>query len=118
MHIEALRDYCLSLPHTTEDFPFDNRTLVFRVGGKMYLLTDVEDNHSFNAKCAPEKAIELRERFPKAILPGYHMNKVHWNTVRTDKGLDQRLLTELIRHSYDLIYQSLPKKIRESLVNS
>ncbi len=115
MHIEALRDFCLSLPHTTEDFPFDQRTLVFRVGGKIYLLTDVEESWEFNAKCDPERAAELRERYPDAIRPGYHMNKKHWNTLRTDMGLDEKLLRELIRHSYELIFASLPKKMRETL---
>jgi len=115
MHIEALRDFCLSLPHTTEDLPFDDRTLVFRVGNKIFLLTDVEESWEFNVKCDPEKAVDLRERHPDAIRPGYHMNKKHWNTVRTDHGLDDKLLRELIRHSYDLIFASLPKKVKESL---
>lgn len=116
MHIEALRDYCLGLNAVTEDFPFDEKTLVFRIGGKIFLLTDVEEPWEFNAKCAPERAIELRERYPDAIRPGYHMNKTHWNTIRLDMQLDEILLRELISHSYELVRQSLPKKIRDGLV--
>jgi predicted DNA-binding protein (MmcQ/YjbR family) len=116
MHIEALRDYCLSLNAVTEDFPFGESTLVFRIGNKIFLLTNVDEPWEFNAKCAPEKAIELRERYPDAIRPGYHMNKTHWNTIRLDMQLDEKLLRELIHHSYELVRQSLPKKIRDGLV--
>ena len=115
MNIEWLREYCLSLPHATEDFPFDERTLAFRVAGKIFLLTDVEEPWEFNAKCDPERAVELRERYPDAVRPGYHMNKTHWNTVRIDMGLDDALVLDLIRHSYDLIRSSLPAKIRKDL---
>jgi predicted DNA-binding protein (MmcQ/YjbR family) len=115
MNIEWLREYCLSLPHATEDFPFDERTLAFRVAGKIFLLTDVEEPWEFNAKCDPERAVELRERYPDAVRPGYHMNKTHWNTVRIDRGLDDALVLDLIRHSYDLIRASLPAKIRKEL---
>ena len=115
MHIEALRDYCLSLPKVTEDFPFDESTLVFRVGGKIFLLTDIDEGKSFNAKCDPERAIELRETYPDAIFPGYHMNKKHWNTVWLDGQLDPALLLDLMKHSYDLILKSLPAKKREEL---
>lgn len=115
MNIEWLREYCLSLPHATEDFPFDERTLAFRVGGKIFLLTDVEEAWEFNAKCEPERAVELRERYPDAVRPGYHMNKTHWNTVRIDMGLDDALVLDLIKHSYDLIRASLPAKIRKEL---
>ena len=115
MNIESLRDFCLSLPACTEDFPFDESTLVFRVGNKIFLLTDVDEGQSFNAKCNPERAIELRELHPDAILPGYHMNKQHWNTVLLHADLDERLLREMIRHSYDLIRNSLPKAQRLAL---
>ncbi len=114
MHIEAIRDFCLALPATTEDFPFDDRTLVFRVGGKIYLLIDVEEPGEFNVKCDPEMAIQLREQYPDAIRPGYHMNKKHWNTV-TVVGLDDRLLRDQIVKSYELIKASLPKKVQDTL---
>lgn len=115
MTIESLRDFCLALPACTEDFPFDDRTLVFRVGSKIFLLTDVEEPWEFNAKCDPERAVDLRERYPDAIRAGYHMNKKHWNTIRIDMGLNERLLRELIEHSYELVRNSLPKKQREGL---
>lgn len=115
MHLEALRDFCLNLPACTEDFPFDESTLVFRIGGKIFLLVDVDEGHTFNAKCEPEYAIELRERFPEAIQPGYHMNKKHWNTVSLRHQLDDKLLRDLIEHSYQLIWASLPKTKRPTL---
>jgi predicted DNA-binding protein (MmcQ/YjbR family) len=115
MNIESLRDFCLGLPGCTEDFPFDESTLAFRVSNKIFLLTDVDEGHSFNAKCDPEWAIELRELHPDAILPGYHMNKKHWNTVLLHADLDERLLREMIRHSYELIRNSLPKAQRLAL---
>ncbi len=116
MDIESLREYCLQKRGVTESFPFDTETLVFKVGGKMFLLTSLSNPISFNAKCDPEKAVYLREEHPE-ISPGYHMNKVHWNTVRLNGGLSFQLLKELIDHSYDLVYKSLPKKLKEE-VNS
>lgn len=114
MHIEAIRDFCLTLPATTEDFPFDDRTLVFRIGGKIYLLIDVEEPWEFNVKCEPELAVQLRERYPDAIRPGYHMNKKHWNTI-TVAGLDEQIVREQIEQSYELVKASLPKKNRDVL---
>jgi len=109
MHLESLRDFCLSLPGCTEDFPFDDNILAFRVSSKIFVLTDVDEGHSFNVKCDPERAIELREHYPDTILPGYHMNKKHWNTVLLQADLDEKLLRELIQHSYERIRNSLPK---------
>lgn len=114
MHIEAYREYCLSLPAVTEGFPFGEETLVFKVGGKMFALTDVDLFQSVNLKCEPEKAAELRERYA-GVKPGYHMNKKHWNTVSTDGSVPDRLLKEWTKDSYDLVVASLPKKVRESL---
>ncbi|MCU0394470.1 MAG: MmcQ/YjbR family DNA-binding protein [Chitinophagaceae bacterium] len=114
MDLEQLRTYCLSLPAVTESFPFDESTLVFKVAGKIFLLTDVDDFESMNLKCDPERAIELRERYA-AVLPGYHMNKKHWNTVVMDGSIPHKLLLEWVRHSYDLVVASLPKKVREQL---
>ena len=103
MDIEQLRDYCLSKPGTEECLPFGPDNLVFKVNSKMFLLASLDENPlRFNAKCDPEKAIELREEFP-AIIPGYHMNKQHWNTVIIDGTLKTDLLHELIDHSYNLI---------------
>lgn len=111
MDIETYRDYCLAKKGVTEGFPFDNQTLVFKVMNKMFALADVDLFVSVNLKCDPERAIELRASYP-SIKPGYHMNKQHWNTVEVD-GTPDNLLIELIDHSYDLIVQSLPKKVRE-----
>ncbi|RFZ92432.1 MmcQ/YjbR family DNA-binding protein [Mucilaginibacter conchicola] len=113
MNIEDLRDYCLAKPGVTEGFPFGEETLVFKVGEKVFLLTGLGDN-SFNVKCDPEKAIELREQFNE-VQPGYHMNKKHWNTVRTDGSLTGKQLKEMVNHSYDLVLAGLPKKLREEI---
>ena len=114
MDIESLRQYCLSLKASTEDMPFGPDTLVFRVMGKIYALTslDVEECR-INLKCDPEYALELREQYSD-IIPGYHMNKKHWNTVYCDKGLDAALIRKLVQHSYDLIVKSLPKADKET----
>lgn len=114
MFLEELRTYCLAKPGVTEHFPFDNRTLVFKVMNKMFALCDVEDFDSVNLKCDPERAIEMRERYD-AVKPGYHMNKQHWNTVSINSDVPDNMLFELTDHSYDLIVASLPKKVRNEL---
>ncbi len=114
MNIEDYRDYCLAKPGVTEHFPFDNRTLVFKVGGKMFALCDVDDFDGINLKCEPQRAIELREGY-SGIKPGYHMSKIHWNTVAVDADVNDKLLRELIDHSYDLVFNSLTKKLREEI---
>ncbi|MES2061540.1 MAG: MmcQ/YjbR family DNA-binding protein [Bacteroidota bacterium] len=113
MHIEELRDYCLAKPAVTEGFPFGEDTLVFKVGEKIFLITSL-GQPSFNVKCDPEKAVELREQFDE-VTPGYHMNKKHWNTVRTDGSLTNKQLRDMIDHSYDLILKSLPKKLQAEI---
>jgi predicted DNA-binding protein (MmcQ/YjbR family) len=115
MNIEALREYCLSKKAVTEDFPFGETTLVFRVKNKIFLLVSLDASPlQFNAKCEPDKAVELREQYD-AIQPGYHMNKKHWNTVVIDGSVSSALIKEMIDDSYNLIVQSLPKKLREEL---
>ena len=114
MNLEELRDYCLQKPGTTEGLPFGEDTLVFKVGGKMFLLTGIRDGISFNAKCDPELAIELRKRHPE-VQPGYHMNKKMWNTIYMDGALPKKLLIEMIDHSYDLVFKGLPKKIQDEI---
>lgn len=114
MDIEFLREYCLAKPAVTESFPFDENTLVFKVAGKMFLLTDLVDAFSMNVKCDPEKALELREHY-SCVLPGYHMNKKLWNTVMIDGSLNDDLLMEWIDHSYNLVVESLPRKTRLEL---
>jgi predicted DNA-binding protein (MmcQ/YjbR family) len=109
MNIEELREYCLSKKGVTESFPFDNVTLVFKVVGKMFLLTNTDGEFSINIKCDPEKAISLREHYP-CVLPGYHMDKKHWNTVLIDGTIADALLKEWIDDSYDLIVKKVNKK--------
>ena len=109
MNIEAYRKYCLAKNGVTEEFPFGEETLVFKVMGKMFALTGLDSvEFSINLKCDPEKALELREEYA-CVLPGYHMNKKHWNTVVCDGTLGDRFVQELIDHSYDLVVKSLPK---------
>lgn len=110
MNIEVYRDYCLSLPGSTEDLPFDENTLCFKVMGKIFSICDIEDFESINLKCDPVKAIELRETYPDTVIPGYHMNKKHWNTVKMDSSLPDNLIKEWIKESYDLVVNKLPKK--------
>ena len=115
MDIATFHQYCLSKKGTEETFPFDEETLVFKVLGKMYALTGL-DNEVFevNLKCDPEYAIELREQHPE-VRPGYHMNKKHWNTIAFETGLNDKLLFSLIDHSYDLVVKKLKKADRERL---
>ncbi len=118
MDISTVYEYCLNKKGTTETFPFDEDTLCFKVGGKMYALLSLSEweqgECTLNLKCDPERAIELRENYTE-ILPGYHMNKKHWNTVHCKGSLNWLLIKELIDHSYDLVYASLTKKIKESI---
>lgn len=115
MNIEELRNYCLSKPATTESFPFDDVTLVFKLANKIFALIGIDNTElSINLKCEPNKAIELRQQY-NSILPGYHMNKKHWNTVMINGELHPDLVFDLIDHSYDLIKNSLPKKTQQQL---
>ena len=114
MNIEELRDYCIAKPGVTEGFPFDDHVLVFKVMNKMYALTNVTEGTRVNLKCDPELAQQLRERYPE-VQPGYHMNKQHWNTVHIDGSLSDGQLREWIDHSYELIVNSLPKKVQAEL---
>ena len=114
MNIEAFRSYCLSKKGVTEEFPFDADTLVFKVMGKMFALTDLDSFESVNLKCDPEKAVQLREEF-SSVLPGYHMNKKYWNTVFMDLDVIDWLVKEWIDDSYLLVVDSLPKKMRQEL---
>ena len=114
MNIEKLREYCISKKYVTEDFPFDETTLTFKIKGKMFCLVDIDNPDSINLKCDPEKAVELREEYDE-IIPGFHMNKKHWNTVDIRGTLKDSLITEMIDDSYDLVVETLPKKLRLEL---
>ena len=103
MNIETLREYCLSKPGSEETLPFGPDTLVYKVGGKAFLLTGLDsEEFRFNVKCDPDKAIELREEFP-CVLPGWHMNKKHWNTIVVDGSVNNKQLKEWIDWSYELV---------------
>lgn len=114
MNIESIRDYCLSLPEVTEDFPFDEATLVFRIRGKIFAMIDLENTQWFVLKCEPELAIELRERYAE-ITPAWHMNKRHWNQIDIYGMLPDALVCDMICHSYDAVVRKMPKRMREGL---
>lgn len=116
MNIETLRDHCIGKPGVTESFPFGEDTLVFKVGGKIFLLTGMQAGNSFNVKCDPELAVELRERHSE-VQPGYHMNKTHWNTVYMNGLLTEKQLRDMVDHSYTLVLQSLPKKLQDEIAS-
>ena len=114
MDIEQIRDYCLQKDEVEECFPFDEETLVFKGKGKMFLLASLEKTPlSFNVKCDPEKAIELREQYP-CVLPGYHMSKIHWNTVVIDGTLTTAQLKDMIDESYELVTAKKVAKRKKS----
>jgi predicted DNA-binding protein (MmcQ/YjbR family) len=116
MDIEALREYCLKKKGVTESFPFGESTLVFKVKEKLFLLMGLDESPlQFNVKADPDRAQELRESYA-SILPGYHMNKKHWNTVIVDGTIPMKLIREMIDDSYRLVVASLPKKQREGLL--
>ncbi|MFD9459612.1 MmcQ/YjbR family DNA-binding protein [Streptomyces sp. NPDC060027] len=108
-----LRAFCLSFDAAVEDFPFTPETSVFKVLGKLFALTNLDaDPLKVNLKCDPQDAIRLRDQYPGLILPGYHMNKRHWNTVTVDGELPDRLVRELVEDSYDLVVAGLPRAER------
>lgn len=112
MNIEEFRDYCISKKGITEEFPFDEQTLVFKVMGKMFALVALERIPSqVNLKCDPERAIALREEYDGVIIPGYHMSKVHWNTVFLE-NVPPELIRELVDHSYELVVSKFTKKLK------
>lgn len=116
MNIETLREYCLSKSFAEESLPFGPDVIVFKVAGKAFLLLPLDETPvQFNVKCDPELAVELRERYV-CVLPGYHMNKKHWNTIVVDGSVSNKQLKEWIDHSYDLIVAALPKKERDKFL--
>lgn len=113
MDVESVRDYCLSLPRATEDFPFDDVTLAFRVEGRIFAMVDLESIDWFVLKCDPERAVELRERYSE-ITPAWHMNKRHWNQINLFGSLSDELVCALIRHSYSAVVLKLPRSVRQA----
>lgn len=118
MNIQQFYEFCLSKKGVTEHFPFDEETLVFKVGGKMFCLTSLKEwekgTPSLNLKCNPERAEELRAEY-EAIIPGWHMSKAHWNTVAFNSDVSDKMMRELINHSYELVFNSLTKKIQAEI---
>ncbi|OGX84425.1 MmcQ/YjbR family DNA-binding protein [Hymenobacter coccineus] len=117
MNIEDFRDYCLGLPSATEETPFGPDTLVFKVGGKIFALTDLQTFASVNLKCDPERAAELREQHDY-VLPGFHMNKKHWNTVLLGTGAPDAKVRAWTAESYQLVAAALPKAARAELARA
>lgn len=115
--LKKIRSYCNSKKGASEDFPFDFQTLVFKVGGKIFALTDIDATElALNLKCDPYVSLDLRSRYPQ-ITPGYHMNKKHWNTVLIDGNIPDKEILRLIDHSYELIVRSLKRSERERIEN-
>lgn len=114
MDLESFRNYCLSRKGAAEDFPFGEDTLVFKVMGMMFALTDVNDFASVNLKVDPETGIELRERY-SSVLEGYHMNKKHWITVLMNGELPDRLVFQWVDNSYNLVVSGLTKSQKSAL---
>lgn len=119
MNIQQLYEFCLSKRGVTEHFPFDEDILVFKVGEKIFALTALSNwekgNPAINLKCNPERALELRAEY-EAIVPGFHMNKIHWNTIEFNSDVSDKMMCELISHSYDLVFKSLTKKLQQEII--
>jgi predicted DNA-binding protein (MmcQ/YjbR family) len=113
MEAETVREYCLLMKEVTESFPFGEDTLVFKVMGKIFALMSLEER-TLNLKCVPEKAIALREEFSE-VIPGYHMNKAHWNTISLTGAVPEKRIKEWIKDSYLLVAAGLPLKDRKRL---
>ncbi len=114
MNIEEVLDYCNAKAYTTQEFPFNETVMVMKVAGKMYLLTDLEGDYRLVLKCEPEKAIELREKYP-AVEPAFHMNKSNRNSVRMDGSIPNELIRAWIDESYRLVVKGFTKKLRTEL---
>jgi len=115
MFAEDVREVLLAKAHVSEETPFGPEVLVYKVGGKMFALLTIEEVPvRMNLKCDPERSLDLRDRY-EGIIPGYHMNKKHWNTLLLDQTLPEKLIHELVDHSYALVFASLTKKVREGL---
>jgi predicted DNA-binding protein (MmcQ/YjbR family) len=116
MNVEQLAEYCLSKVGTDDGFPFGPDTMVFKVGGKIFAICGLERTPLFvNLKCDPDYALQLRAEYDGIIIPGYHMNKEHWNSVYLESDMEMDLYRKLIDLSYNLIRSSLPKKMRAEL---
>lgn len=114
MNLEAFRKHCLSKKGVTEEFPFGEETLVYKVMGKMFALTDLENFESVNLKVDPEEGEELREKYA-SVQPGYHMNKKHWITVLMDGSIPDKMILKWADNSYELVAAALTKSQKSAL---
>ena len=114
MNIEEFRNYCLSLKKTEEGMPFDKKTLVFTIRKKMFCITNIDTFEQINVKCNPEEAIILREQYD-AVIPGFHMNKKHWNTIKMNNTISDVLIKKWIKNSYHLVISTFSKKIQKEI---
>ena len=111
---EEFRDYCLRKKGATEDFPFDASTVVFKISGKIFAAADAASFERISLKCDPEIAIELRKKYP-AVIPGYHFNKKHWNTVILDGSIPDNFIREMIDHSYEMVFKGLNRAEKQNV---
>ena len=117
MNAEAVREYCRRKPHATEDLPFGDGALAIRVGGKMFALIILDkDPPRVNLKCDPALALRLRQKYPALVIPGFHMNKRHWNTVVLDGSIPDEDLRGMIDHSYKMVLRSLSRRERSGAI--
>ncbi len=118
MNLQQFHEFCLSKKGVTESFPFDDDVLVFKIGSKMFALTSLKswenEEPTVNLKCNPEHAVELRTAY-EDIIAGYHMSKLHWNTIKLNRSVADKTVVELINHSFDLVYKSLSKKLQTEI---
>lgn len=114
MNIELLREYCLKKKFATEELPFNEDSPVYKVMGKIFMIANLVPPVSINLKCDPEKAVELREEY-ECVKPGYHMNKMHWNTIELSGPVPDKLILEWVDHSYELVAKGLKKQDREKI---
>jgi len=114
MTLTEYQHFCEALRGVTAEFPFDEKTLVHKVKGKMFALTNFEHFNSISLKCDPDDALALREKY-QAVRPGYHLNKRHWNTIDLDGSVEEEILFKWIKESYQLVVRKLPLKVRREL---
>ncbi len=115
MTLEEFHAFCMHLPGAEEDFPFDQKTMVFKVGGKMFALVNIEEFRFVNLKVDPEESLKLQEKYAGTITPGYHMNKKHWISVQMDDSLPDQLIEKLVENSYNIVFDSLPAKTKQAI---
>ncbi|MBQ8760496.1 MAG: MmcQ/YjbR family DNA-binding protein [Bacteroidales bacterium] len=115
MNIELIREYCLQKPFTNESFPFDDSTLAFKLMGKIFACLDLNRPNLVVLKCDPEYALELRQRY-EGVEAAWHWNKKHWNQVYLNRDVSETLVYSLIDHSYELVFNKIPKRVKNEFI--